>query len=237
MTLPISTVRADFDRIALLAEEGWDHNSHYHGFLLKHVPRPCPAALEIGCGTGAFARLLAGRSDQVMALDLSPQMIRLARERSGDYLNLDFQVADVLSWDVPGEQFDCIVSIATLHHLPFAAGLAKMKAALKTNGVLLVLDLFQPAGVADWLTSAVAAPASLALRLIKLRRLRERAELQAAWAEHGRNETYPTLAEVRRLCRAVLPGAEVRKHLLWRYSLIWKKVPSNSGVVLPGNML
>jgi ubiquinone/menaquinone biosynthesis C-methylase UbiE len=224
MTLPPPTVQADFDRIALLAEEGWDHNSHYHDFLLKQVPRPCPAALEIGCGTGVFARLLAGRAEQVMALDLSPQMIRLARERSGGYPNLDFQTADLLSWELPGEPFDCVVSIATLHHLPFTAGLAKMKSVLKPNGVLLVLDLFQPVGAGDWLTGAIAAPTSLVLRLIKRRHLKEKAELQAAWAEHGRNERYPTLAEVRRVGRAVLPGVEVRKHLLWRYSLIWKKV-------------
>ena len=27
------TIQADFDRLALLSEEGWDHNNHYHNFL------------------------------------------------------------------------------------------------------------------------------------------------------------------------------------------------------------
>ena len=55
----MSTFEADFDRLALLDEEGWTANNHYHDSLLKHLPLNCENALEIGCGTGAFARDLA----------------------------------------------------------------------------------------------------------------------------------------------------------------------------------
>ena len=67
----MSTVEADFDRLALLDDEGWTANNQYHDSLLKHVPEHCENALEIGCGTGAFARVLAKRCKQVVALDLS----------------------------------------------------------------------------------------------------------------------------------------------------------------------
>jgi hypothetical protein len=60
-------IQADFDRIALLSTDAWDHNSHYHSFLLKHVPSPRAEALDIGCGTGSFARLLAQRCKRVLA--------------------------------------------------------------------------------------------------------------------------------------------------------------------------
>jgi len=129
-----SLIQADFDRLALLSREGWDHNSHYYRFLLKHVPARFSKALELGCGTGAFARLLATQAQQVLALDLSPQMIRIAREHSLLYANIDFQVADALSWEFPPEQFDCISSIATLHHLPIEEILVKMRSALRVNG-------------------------------------------------------------------------------------------------------
>ena len=66
-------------------------------------------------------------------------------------------------------------------------------------------------------------PASLGLRLLKTGRLREPAAVRAAWAEHGRSDVYPTLAQVRRACAGLLPGARVRRHLLWRYSLVWHK--------------
>jgi hypothetical protein len=49
-----TSVEADFDRLALLDDEGWTSNNHYHNSLLKHVPANCENALEIGSGTGAF---------------------------------------------------------------------------------------------------------------------------------------------------------------------------------------
>jgi len=216
-------IRADFDRIALLSRNGWNHNSHYHDFLLRQLPPHCANALEIGCGTGAFSRLLAKRSDRVLALDLSPQMIRIAKERSEQCSNIDFQVTDAMTWEFPAEQFDCVASIATLHHLPIEETLSKMQEALKVNGTLIILDLFQEEGLSDVLTSTLAVPASIILRLIKTGRLREPHEVREAWAEHGRSDSYPTLSQIRQVCVSVLPGTRVKKHLLWRYSIVWKK--------------
>jgi ubiquinone/menaquinone biosynthesis C-methylase UbiE len=219
-----STVRADFDRIALLAGDEWDHSSHYHDLLLRHVPSPCREALEIGCGAGAFSRLLANSSDRVLALDLSPNMIGVARERSARFPNIDFQVADVSALELPAERFDCIATIATLHHLPTASVLPKLKRALNVNGVLLVLDLFQPEGLLDAAANAVALPLSLGLRLVRHGRLRPPRPVRRAWAEHGRHDTYLTLAQLHKVCAEMLPGALITRHLLWRYSVVWKKV-------------
>lgn len=224
MAEAMAGVREDFDRIALLRGERWDHSSHYHNFLLRHVPTPCREALEIGCGAGAFSRLLAGSSERVLALDLSPNMIRLARERSALFPNIDFQVADVMGRELPADKFDCIVTVATLHHLPAAEALTKMKSALKVNGVLLILDLFQAGGLSDAFASALAVPASIGLRLIRHGRVLAPRQVRRAWAEHGRHDSYLTLTQVRRVCAELLPGAEVRRHLLWRYSVVWKKV-------------
>ena len=225
MAEAMSTVRADFDRIALLAGEGWDHNSHYHDFLSRHIPAPCPEALEIGCGTGAFSRLLAKSSGRVLALDLSPNMIRVARERSAQFPNIDFRVADVLAQELPAERFDCIATIATLHHLPPATVLPKLKSALKPGGVLLVFDLFQADGLFDAVRGALAMPLSVGLRLSKHGRLRPPREVRRAWAEHGQHDSYLTLAQVHEACAELLPGAVLTRHLLWRYSVVWKKVP------------
>jgi hypothetical protein len=48
-------------------------------------------------------------------------------------------------------------------------------------------------------------------------------KLQEAWLEHGSHETYLTSAEARTIATTVFPGAEVRDHLLWRYSIRWDK--------------
>jgi hypothetical protein len=69
-----------------------------------------------------------------------------------------------------------------------------------------------------------AIPVSFVLRLLKTGRMSQPRQVREAWVKHGRNDTYPTLAGVRQVCERVLPGAEVRRHLLWRYSIIWRKV-------------
>ena len=227
----MSTIQEDFDRIALVSEDGATHNERYQNFLLRHLPSNCHDVVEIGCGTGGFARRLAERSERVLALDLSPEMIRLARERSAQFANIDFQLADVREWPLPAESFDCIATIATLHHLPFEETLLKIKTALKPGGVLLVLDLFEAArisdsvveGLFDSLSNLVAIPVSVSLRVLHHGRLLSRREVRDAWTAHGRHDSYPTMRDVHALCARILPGAKIKKHLLWRYSIVWKK--------------
>lgn len=233
-----SQVERDFDRIALLPDDGWDHNRHYHALLLRELPEHCGRALEIGCGTGELSRLLAARSGSVLAIDLSPNMIRLARERSPGFTNLEFRVADAASFELPREAFDCVTTIATLHHLDAAALLARLRDALAPGGVLLVLDLFRASRLRDLGASALAFPLNALVRLAKTGRLRPRPEVRGVWEAHGRHDRYPSLGEVRVLCAGVLPGARVRQHLFWRYSIVWRKGAGAAGLrdepTLPG---
>jgi len=159
-------------------------------------------------------------------LDVSPQMIRLGRERSQQYANSEFQVADALVWEFPPQHFDCIVSIATLHHLPLEEMLTKMKRALRVNGVLLVLDLYQES-LAGAFTTLAALPVSLILKYLNTGRFTEPPEVRAAWAEHGKHDSYLPLSQLRHHCQVLLPGVKIRKHLLWRYSLMWKKTAAS----------
>ena len=64
---------------------------------------------------------------------------------------------------------------------------------------------------------------NLALNLWHNGRLRPPAAVREAWAAHGQNDSYLTLRGVRRICEKELPGARVKKHLLWRYSIVWQK--------------
>lgn len=217
------SVRSDFDRIASLREGGWDHNAHYHEYLLGQIPERCGHALEIGCGTGGFSRLLARRAESVLALDLSPQMIRAARERSELYPNISFVNGDAMTYALPRERFDCVATLTTLHHLPAESALRKIREALKPGGVFVCLDLYQRSNVRDLLFDGAAYPANLLLSLLKTGRPRPPREVREAYAEHGKTDTYLTLPQVARLCDDILPGALVRRHLFWRYSIVWKK--------------
>lgn len=226
----MSAIEKDFDRLALLDDNGWTQNNHYHEFLLPYVPADCSNALEIGCGAGTFSRRLAERSQHVMALDLSAEMIRVARSRSAHLQNLEYRRAEVMACDLPSEGFDCVATIATLHHLPLREVVLKLKQSVKPGGVLLVIDLFEPernlltfAGLRDGLLNVAAMGISVSLRLIHNGRLKPPKEVRAAWEEHGKTDSYPTLQEVRALCAEILPGAQIQQHLLWRYSIVWRK--------------
>ena len=217
------SVEADFDRLALLDDEGWTSNNHYHNSLLKHVPADCENALEIGCGTGAFARLLAKRCKRVVALDLSSEMIRVARSRSTQFKNLEFQLADAVQWDFPPSHFDFVCSIATLHHLAQRALLVKIRDSLKPNGVLVILDLVESDSLVERMCDVVGFGVSGGLRLIHNGRLQPPAAVSKAWEQHGKHDHYLKLRQVHALADEILPGAIVRRCLFWRYLLVYKK--------------
>lgn len=217
------SIQSDFDTIALLAEESWNHNIHYHSYLTAQIPKQCRHILEIGCGTGKFSRSLAGRAEKVLAVDLSPQMIRLARERSKLYSNIDFVTGDVMTYQLPDEQFDCIATLTTIHHLPIESILRKIRKALKPGGVFLCLDLYQRSNLSDRLFDTVAYPANLFLHLIKTGKPKPSKEIREAYAEHGKTDSYLTLPQIKEICADILPGAMISRHLFWRYSIIWKK--------------
>jgi SAM-dependent methyltransferase len=219
----LESIQSDFDRIALLPEQRWNHNAYYHRYLISHVPERCLHILEIGCGTGTFSRLLAQRARKVIAIDLSPQMIRLAQECSKLYTNIDFVGGDVMTYPLPENQFDCIATLATIHHLPIEPLLRKVRKALKHGGVFVCLDLYQRSTLSDLLFDSVAYPTNFFLRLIKTGKPRPPMEVREAYNEHGKTDSYLTLRQVEETCADILPGALVTRHLFWRYSIIWKK--------------
>jgi SAM-dependent methyltransferase len=80
--------------------------------------------------------------------------------------NVKYRVADIATWPLAAESFDCIVTIATLHHLSSEVVLPKVAMALKVGGVLVALDLVQADGVLEWVPSGIAVPVAALLKLL-----------------------------------------------------------------------
>lgn len=72
--------------------------------------------LDAGCGTGALAVEAARRGAQVVAIDLSPTLVNLARERlpAGLAERIDFRSGDMLATELG--QFDHVVAMDSLIH-------------------------------------------------------------------------------------------------------------------------
>ncbi|HKC63003.1 MAG TPA: class I SAM-dependent methyltransferase [Pyrinomonadaceae bacterium] len=223
MAASTEQVREDFDRIARLTAHEAKTADVYYGYLLNQLPASCKNILDVGCGAGNFTRLLTDRAERIVALDLSPEMIRLARGQSAEHKKIEYVLGDFMLLNFPVESFDCVVSLATLHHLPLSDALRKMKDALAPGGVLVIQDLIADDGLVDLLRSTIAIPINITLRLWKTGRLLPTREVRKAWAEHGRHDVYLTLTEVKRMCEQYLPGAKIRRHLRWRYTVVWRK--------------
>lgn len=215
-------IKADFDRLALYDRDEWNHNSHYHRFLLKQLPGKCQTVLDIGCGTGEFSRLLAHRARQVTALDLSPKSIQIAQKKSQQYNNIDYRVADIAAWKFPTKHFDAVVSIATVHHLSVEQLIPQIETALKPGGVLIILDLLEHHSLTDIFYDAIAVP--LNWWLLKVNRVPTPTEQEAAaMKEHLRTDRFLNFAQVKQIYSDRLQTARIRRHLFWRYSVVWHK--------------
>ena len=150
-------------------------------------------------------------------------MIRVARSRSSRFENLEFELADAMSWSFPQSHFDFICSIATLHHLEQRELLPKIKDALKPGGVFVLLDLVESSGLTERMLDVIGLGVSSGLRLLHNGRLQPPPEVRKAWEQHGKHDHYSTIKQMRALADAILPGASVKRHLLWRYTLVYRK--------------
>jgi putative AdoMet-dependent methyltransferase len=102
--------------------------------------------LEIGTGTGHFARAAARAGHRVTALDVSPTMLQYAenRAKSEGIGGIEFCHAGFLTFSAMPKTFDAAVSVAVLHHLPDlwkAVALENVRRVLKHGGKFLLGDV------------------------------------------------------------------------------------------------
>ncbi|KUO04286.1 class I SAM-dependent methyltransferase [Streptomyces caeruleatus] len=189
----------------------WNHNIHYHPRILRAVPGGAQRALDVGCGEGMLARALRRTVPHVTAIDLDAPSIDQGRRYPDE---VDYVLGDFLNHPFEPASFDVVASVATLHHMDAATGLARMRDLLRPGGVLAVVGLARDTLPRDlpYVLSAIAVGA--AHRAVK-----------GEW-QHPSPVVWPppvTYPEMRALAAEILPGSRYRRHILWRYSIIWRK--------------
>jgi SAM-dependent methyltransferase len=111
------------------------------------LPARRGAALDFGCGAGRLTRALSLRFDRAVGVDISAEMIRVAREINADRPNCEFVVndaADLARFE--SSAFDFVYSSIVLQHVPgreLALGYVRELVRVLADGGLLVFQVPQ----------------------------------------------------------------------------------------------
>ena len=97
--------------------------------------------LDLGCGTGENIIPLLERGAHVIGIDISPDLIAIARKRLQD-ANLEATLAagDAHATGLPDESVDAIFSMALIHHLDIKLARQEMWRILRKGGVIILKE-------------------------------------------------------------------------------------------------
>lgn len=118
-----------------MAKEDWKVRERQH-FLELLQQEHKHSLLEVGAGTGTDSLFFQEQGLQVVCTDLSPEMIKLCREKG-----LDAHVKDFLGLDFPAATFDAIYALNCLLHVPTAdlpQVLQKLRDLLRPGGLFFL---------------------------------------------------------------------------------------------------
>ena len=107
--------------------------------------------LDVGCGTGYFARTLVeivGPLGAVVGVDAAPEMVAHAASRSRS-ANCKFEVGNASDLSFPDSSFDVVVSSLTMHHLAppdQLTAVSEMRRVLRPGGKVLIAEFQAPTG-------------------------------------------------------------------------------------------
>jgi 2-polyprenyl-3-methyl-5-hydroxy-6-metoxy-1,4-benzoquinol methylase len=95
--------------------------------------------LEIGCGTGLFTEMFAKTGAEIVAVDISQDLISLAVKRSISSTNIEFLCQRFEDF-VASDPFDAIIGSSVLHHLDIDSALKNIERLLKPGGWLVFAE-------------------------------------------------------------------------------------------------
>ena len=103
--------------------------------LTSHL-KPGMQVLEIGCGTGIFTKEIAKHKVNLIAIDISPELLDDARINVPSN-NVQFQIENAYELSFADNSFDSIIASSVLHHLEIENAIKEFYRVLKPGGTAI----------------------------------------------------------------------------------------------------
>ncbi|MDQ3057076.1 MAG: bifunctional 2-polyprenyl-6-hydroxyphenol methylase/3-demethylubiquinol 3-O-methyltransferase UbiG [Pseudomonadota bacterium] len=146
--------QAELDKFGALANRWWDPqgpqkalhalNPARLGYVTQRVTLRGADVLDVGCGAGLLSEALAREGANVMAIDLAPELIKVANlHKLESGVEIDYRLTSIESLaEHQPSQFDAITCMEMLEHVPDPASILQACATLlKPGGRLFVSTL------------------------------------------------------------------------------------------------
>ena len=97
--------------------------------------KPGMTILELGCGAGYFTKELARSGAEIMAVDLSADLLEIAKANC-PASNVRYEIQDACALTYSNAAFDSVVGSSILHHLEIEPALREIRRVLKAGGTI-----------------------------------------------------------------------------------------------------
>lgn len=144
--------QAELDKFGALANRWWDPqgpqkalhalNPARLGYVAQRATLSGARVLDVGCGGGLLSEALAGAGADVVAIDLAPELLKVARLHkleTGVRVDYRLQSVESLAAEQPGS-FDAITCMEMLEHVPDPSAIVRACASLLKPGGRLFLS-------------------------------------------------------------------------------------------------
>jgi SAM-dependent methyltransferase len=180
---------------------------------MQLLPADRSSVLEIGSGDGRFAEQLALAFGDVVAVEPDPNQVEATLARCANRSNVHVVHGDFLTASLPTDHFDAVVALASFHHMPLPDAIARTHEVLKPGGRLIVLGVWTDNRARDLVWNAWS--------VLVNKRLQRRLGPDAMTAPATFDRT--SWRDTRLWCKRNLQRATLKRHALWRYTLVWDK--------------